>query len=140
MGGTRTRAAHLACSELASRVPEEGELDPLHDGPSLARGRVACECRPQHRQVAAMGLELHELEARDHQMGIGVRRKRGEKRHRLTRERFRLVPTSGRGARLDGDRDRGIPVVRRSGDLLLRNVGRGPAAAREQENAQKQGR
>ena len=53
---------------------------------------------------------------------------------------FRLVPTSGRGARLDGDRDRGIPVVRRSGDLLLRNVGRGPAAAREQENAQKQGR
>jgi hypothetical protein len=86
-------------------------------------GRVACECRSQHPHVAAMGLELQELEARDDEMGIGVRWERGEKRDGFTREGFRLVPTSGLGTGLDGDGDRGVPVVRRSGYLLLRTSG-----------------
>ena len=118
-----TGAPASACGELAPRVAEEGELDPLDDGPSLVGGRVACEGRPQHPQVAAMGLELQELEARDDEMGIGVRWERGEKRDGFTREGFRLVPTSGLGTGLDGDGDRGVPVVRRSGYLLLRTSG-----------------
>ena len=92
----------------------------------------------QDRDVAAMGLELEELEAREHQVGVGVRWKGGEEVHRSTGEDLRLAAALCGGSCRDGDGDRGIPVVRGNRYLFLRGaLTRRPTTSSEQEGGQK---
>ena len=64
--------ADLRSREFAPGLAQETKFDACDDGPSLFRRCAACERLAQDRNVAAMGLELEELEAREHQVGVGV--------------------------------------------------------------------
>ena len=124
--------------ELAPGFAQERELHARDDEPSLFRRRAIRESLAQDRDVAAMSLELEELEAREHQVGVGVRWKGGEEVHRSTGEDLRLAAALCGGSCRDGDGDRRIPVVRGNRYLFLRGaLTRRPTTSSEQEGGQK---
>lgn len=88
-----------------------------------------------------MRLEVEELDACDHPVGVRIRGEGSEERNGLTGKRFRLVPAPSRRGRPHGDRDGRIHVVRRNGYLRRCGAGTGrrPTASSEQKGAREPG-
>ena len=77
-------------------------------------------------------LEVEELDARDHQVGVRIRGVGGEERNGLAGKGFRVAPAPSRRRRPHGDRDGRINVVRGNGYLLLCPAATGPTASSKQ--------